>query len=156
MKNDIYRELLINLSSLLSRNNENISNESNFIALIKESLPSVSWVGIYYFDKENKSLYLGPFQGKVACTNIKVGSGVCGRCALYLKSIVVPNVLEYDGHIACDALSKSEIVMPIIYNNNLYGVLDLDSYEFNNFDIEDQENLEKCIDILLSIRKENI
>jgi GAF domain-containing protein len=93
-------------------------------------------------------LYLGPFQGKIACTKIKLGSGVCGTAAQKCESIIVPDVNQFPGHIFCDPDSKSEIVIPIVKNNNLIGVLDLDSDSYNSFNETDQKYLEEIVKFL--------
>src|SRR3990172_535084 len=115
-----YKLLLLQLKSLLTRKENLISNLSNFTATIKQAFDKVSWVGFYLFD--GKELYLGPFQGKVACTIIQLGKGVCGAAAQQRKTIIVPDVNKFPGHIFCDADSKSEIVVPIFHkDNSLFG-----------------------------------
>jgi len=125
-----------------------ISLLANFVALIHQMLPDVSWTGIYLNKEE--ILILGPFQGKVACTVIPFNRGVCGASATERRTIVVPNVHRFSGHIACDEGTMSEIVVPLIINGELFGVLDLDSYSENRFDETDQKYLEKSADILIS------
>ena len=141
-----YRLLVSQLKSLLSKNDNLISNLSNCTAAIKETFKKVSWVGFYIFDA--KKLYLGPFQGKVACTTIELGKGVCGTAAIQKKSIIVPDVDKFPGHIACDSGSRSEIVVPITNGNNLFGVLDLDSYNLNSFGEIDKKYLEEICKFL--------
>ena len=143
-----YKTLLPQIKSLLTSKENLISNLSNFTAAIKQTFDKVSWVGFYLFD--GKELYLGPFQGKVACTIIKIGKGVCGTTAETRKTIVVPDVNKFPGHIFCDADSKSEIVVPIIKNNELFGVLDLDSSSYNSFDETDKKYLEEICEFLAS------
>ncbi len=138
-----YQQLTEQLKSLLSKNDEMISNLSNFTAALKQTFEKISWVGFYFFD--GKKLYLGPFQGKVACTSIEIGKGVCGTAAERGETIVVPDVNKFSGHIFCDADSKSEIVLPILKNEKLFGVLDLDSAEFNSFDETDKKYLEEIV-----------
>ena len=141
-----YLNLIKNLENLLESDYFEISILANTSALIKEMLTDISWVGFYLsFDNQ---LLLGPFQGKVACTTIKVGSGVCGTSVKLKETIIVPNVHEFPGHIACDSASNSEIVIPIIINNEVYGVLDIDSYRFNRFTNTDQFYLEKVVNIV--------
>lgn len=135
------------LFSLISDCQNEISILSNMSALINMHMEDVSWVGFYLY--KNDELILGPFQGKIACTNIKIGKGVCGTSAQKQETIVVPNVHEFPGHIACDSASNSEIVVPIIIRNQLYGVLDLDSTSFNRFKDEEKNVLEKCVQILI-------
>ena len=113
-KAEIYRELLPQLESLVSGESDFIANTSNLSAALRQALPYVSWAG-FYFMKEGE-LVVGPFQGKVACTRISLGRGVCGTAAADNKTIVVPNVAEFPGHIYCDPDSKSEIVIPLTRN----------------------------------------
>ncbi|MGE5679552.1 MAG: GAF domain-containing protein [Bacillota bacterium] len=141
-----YRSLLPQIESLLSENDPNVSTLANFTAALKQSFDKFSWVGFYL--SENNQLYLGPFQGKVACTNIKYGQGVCGTAAAERKTIIVPDVDKFPGHIFCDADSKSEIVVPLLTDGNLYGILDVDSYLLNAFDQVDKHYLELLCQIL--------
>ena len=141
-----YRLLNSQLKSLLAKEDELISNLSNFAAAIKDTFDKVSWVGFYLFD--GNKLYLGPFQGKVACTNIEIGKGVCGTSAEKRETVIVPDVNKFPGHIFCDGNSKSEIVIPLIRKNKLLGVLDLDSHEFNSFGKIDKEYLEEICKFL--------
>lgn len=140
-KNDKYNLLLKQVQGLLNPSDPVLTNICNFIAAINETFPIISWIG-FYFIKDN-ILYLGPFQGKTACTKIKMGKGVCGTAAIELKTQVVENVQKFPGHIACDAESNSEIVIPLLNEGKVYGVLDLDSKEFSAFDNIDREWLEK-------------
>jgi GAF domain-containing protein len=141
-----YKTLLLQLKSLLMRNENLISNLSNLTAAIKQAFDKVSWVGFYLFN--GKELYLGPFQGKVACTIIQMGKGVCGTSAQMRKTIIVPDVNKFPGHIFCDEDSKSEIVVPILKNSELFGVLDLDSTSYNCFDETDKKYLEEICNFL--------
>jgi L-methionine (R)-S-oxide reductase len=141
-----YRLLSSQLKSLLVKTDNLISNLSNFTAAVKDTFDKISWVGFYLFD--GKKLYLGPFQGKAACTNIEMGKGVCGTSAVKRETIIVPDVEKFPGHIACDGNSKSEIVVPLIQNNKLLGVLDLDSYIYNAFGKRDKEFLEEICKFL--------
>ncbi len=143
-----YEQLLPQIASLISADDPVITNLSNFAAVIKESFTKVSWVGFYLL--KNDILFLGPFQGKVACTQIKICSGVCGTAAKEKKVIVVENVNNFPEHIACDSGSKSEIVLPLIFNNNVIGVLDLDSYNFSAFNKTDEIYLTRLVNILAS------
>ena len=143
---DKYSELAKQLKSLLSKDENLITNLANFTAALKQTFEKISWVGFYLFDGEK--LYLGPFQGKIACTSIKIGQGVCGTAAQKKDSIVVPDVNKFPGHIFCDPDSKSEIVIPIFLNNNLFGVLDIDSNSFNSFNEVDKKYLEEIIEFL--------
>jgi GAF domain-containing protein len=142
-----YENLLPQLKSLLSPSDELITNLSNCTALLKQSFEKISWVGFYFYN--GKELYLGPFQGKVACSIIKIGKGVCGAAAEKKKTIIVPDVNKFPGHIYCDADSKSEIVIPIIKRDgSLFGVLDFDSYDLNSFNETDKKYLEEICNFL--------
>jgi GAF domain-containing protein len=141
-----YRLLSSQLKALMVKEDNLISNLSNFAAAIKDTFEKVSWVGFYLFD--GKKLYLGPFQGKVACTNIEIGKGVCGSSAAKRETIIVPDVDKFPGHIACDSNSKSEIVVPLIQKDHLLGALDLDSHEYNSFGKTDKEYLEEICKFL--------
>ena len=144
---EIYRQVLPQIESLINPAEPTISNLSNVTAALKEVFDKISWVG-FYFLKENK-LYLGPFQGKVACTVIEVGKGVCGTSAMKRETVIVEDVHKFPGHIACDGGSNSEIVVPLIKGNEVYGVLDLDSYQFSAFNETDKIYLEKLCNLLL-------
>ncbi len=147
-KEQTYQELLTVMPVVLADTAYEISLLANFVALIHQMLPDVSWTGIYLNKEE--ILILGPFQGKVACTVIPFNRGVCGASATERRTIVVPNVHRFSGDIACDEGTMSEIVVPLIINGELFGVLDLDSYSENRFDETDQKYLEKSADILIS------
>ncbi len=136
-----YQNILKQLEYLLNKNDNLISNLSNLAALLKLSLKKASWVGFYI--KDDNKIFLGPFQGKPACVNIDLGKGVCGTAALKKETIIVPDVNNFEGHIACDSESRSEIVVPIIKNKELYGVLDVDSTSLNAFDQTDKKYLEE-------------
>ena len=143
-----YEDFLSLIKTLLSRNDNFLSNLSNFTAAIKQTFNKISWAGFYLFD--GTKLYLGPFQGKIACTSIELGKGVCGISALQHKTVIVPDVNKFPGHISCDSESKSEIVIPIIKKDKsdfslkgtLLGVLDLDSASYNSFNETDKKYLE--------------
>lgn len=143
----IYSSLLPQLEVLINSDEPIISNLSNISSALKEAFDKISWVGFYLL-KDGK-LFLGPFQGKTACTTIKIGSGVCGTAARKQETIIVEDVDEFPGHIACDAGSKSEIVVPLIKNEKLIGVLDIDSYKYSSFNEIDKKYLEKVC-VLLS------
>jgi len=119
------------LDDLLTGDSFEMSILANASALIKQMTEGINWVGFYIL-KQDK-LYLGPFQGKVACNVIEVGKGVCGSSAKTGKTIVVPDVNKFPGHIACDEASRSEVVVPLFVNQKLYGVLDIDSAKLNRF-----------------------
>ena len=131
-KTELYNQLAAQLRSLLEGERDLIANAANFAALIFHSLPDLNWAG-FYFRKEGE-LVLGPFQGRPACVRIVIGKGVCGASAERLETVIVPNVRDFPGHIACDSASNSEIVVPIIYNEVLIGVLDLDSPKLARFE----------------------
>ena len=138
-----YQTLLSATRGLLQDKQQPVSIYANLSALLKQTLTDVSWTGFYLYN--GSALYLGPFQGKVACVDITLDRGVCGKSARERKTIVVPNVHEFPGHIACDEGSNSEIVVPIIKDKKLIGVLDIDSYKFNRFDSVDQVQLEAFV-----------
>jgi L-methionine (R)-S-oxide reductase len=143
-----YKLLLKQLKELLNPNDHELSNLSNLTSALNETFNKISWVGFYLYDKEK--LYLGPFQGKVACTTIEIGNGVCGTAAAKKETIVVPDVDKFPGHIVCDSDSKSEIVLPIITKDGeLFGVLDLDSSEYNSFNDTDKIYLEEICKFLV-------
>jgi GAF domain-containing protein len=141
-----YEKFSIIIKGLLNKNDNKLSNLSNFTAALKQTFDKINWVGFYLFDGEK--LYLGPFQGKVACTQIELGKGVCGFAASSLKTIIVPDVNKFSGHIVCDSDSKSEIVIPLIKNDKLLGVLDIDSASLNSFDKTDKKYLEYICNFL--------
>ncbi len=143
-----YKLLIKQIQSLLNKNDNILSNLSNFTAALKQTFDKISWVGFYLYD--GKELYLGPFQGKVACTKIQIGKGVCGTSAEKRETMIVPDVDKFTGHIACDVESKSEIVVPIIKDDKLYGVLDLDSSSLNSFNETDRIYLEELVNILVN------
>lgn len=131
------------LLSLSESSRNYIPLMSNISALLFENMKDINWAGFYLVKNDN--LLLGPFQGKVACVNIEKGKGVCGTSLKEDKTIVVENVHEFIGHIACDSASNSEIVIPIHYNNEIRAVLDIDSPLINRFSIEDKDNLEEFV-----------
>lgn len=134
------------LDGLLESINYEISLLSNAAAFINQELDDVSWVGFYLC--QDNQLILGPFQGKVACTIIPYNKGVCGACASNLSVYRIKDVHQFVGHIACDSATNSEIVLPIIIDNKLYGVLDLDSTSYDRFSQNDQELLENLVKII--------
>lgn len=142
-KSDLYNHLVKQMESLLFNERDFIANAANFCSLVYTTLPELNWAGFYLY--KDGELVLGPFQGKPACVRIALGKGVCGTAAKAKKTIVVDNVHEFPGHIACDPQSKSEIVFPIIKENELIGVLDLDSPVLNRFDADDQAGLEALV-----------
>ncbi len=141
-----YERIIFNIKLQLHKESDKLANLCNTMAFIKE-LPDVSWAGVYI--ERDGELVLGPFQGKAACNRIKIGSGVCGTTFEEGRTLVVPDVEKFPGHIACDSLSKSEIVVPIICNDKKIGVLDLDSYSLNRFNEVDKEKLEEIVRLLI-------
>jgi GAF domain-containing protein len=141
-----YRELLPQLASLVEGEPDLIANLANITAALKECLPIASWIG-FYITRTPNELVLGPFQGKIACVRIAFGRGVCGTSASERKTMLVPDVEQFPGHIACDAGSRSEIVVPIIARDRVVAVLDLDSYELAAFDETDAEYLAKVAEL---------
>ncbi len=146
-KADTYREIAVQLSGLLSGERNGMANAANMCALLYQMLPDVNWVGFYFL--QGGELVLGPFQGKVACVRIPLGRGVCGTAAARRQILLVPDVNEFPGHIACDGASRSEIVLPLVQAGRLLGVLDLDSPKLSRFDHEDQDGLEVAANLLL-------
>jgi L-methionine (R)-S-oxide reductase len=143
-----YNSIKIQLIALLEEEHDFISNSANFASLLFYSLNDINWVGFYLL-KDNE-LVLGPFQGKPACGRIAIGKGVCGRAAENIEIIIVENVHQFPGHIACDSASNSEIVIPLIKNNIFIGILDIDSPLFNRFGNEDANELKELCDILIN------
>jgi GAF domain-containing protein len=141
-----YKLLIKQLNNLLNKKDNFLSNLSNLTAALKHSFDKISWVGFYLFD--GKRLYLGPFQGQVACTEIELGKGVCGTSAEKRESVIVPDVDKFPGHISCDTGSRSEIVIPVIKKGELFGVLDIDSYNYDSFDEIDKKYLEEICTFL--------
>jgi GAF domain-containing protein len=144
----LYPQLREELRSLISGESDWIANLANASALLFHSLPDLNWAGFYLLKADE--LVVGPFQGRPACARIGLGRGVCGTAAEQRRSIVVPNVDEFPGHIACDSASKSEIVVPMVVGERLLGVLDVDSPKFGRFSAEDQVGLEAFVNVLLS------
>jgi len=143
-----YREISVQLAGLFSGERNGLANAANMCALLYHMLPDVNWVGFYFM--QGGELVLGPFQGKVACVRIAVGRGVCGTAAERREILVVPDVNDFPGHIACDAASRSEIVLPLVQDGRLLGVLDLDSPKPSRFDHEDRDGLHAAVNLLLS------
>lgn len=140
-----YQSLLPQIQALISGEKDFTANLANTSAALKQAF-NFWWVGFYLV--KNDELVLGPFQGPVACTRIAKGKGVCGTSWKEAKSIVVPNVDEFPGHIACSSFSKSEIVVPMVHHGEIVGVLDVDSEHLNHFDEIDEKYLTELITIL--------
>lgn len=133
--------LALQVDALLEDEHDLVANLANSAALLYQELPDINWVGYYLYDKTDQQLNLGPFQGKVACMHIELGSGVCGSAFASQKIQRVANVHEFPGHIACDSASNSEIVLPLTKNGQQIGVLDIDSPLLDRFSPEDEANL---------------
>ena len=146
-KPELYASVLAQARALLEGESDLIANLANIASLIYHCLPDLNWVGFYLL--KSGELVVGPFQGKPACVRIALGKGVCGTAAARRATVLVENVHEFDGHIACDSASNSEIVVPLVRGSELLGVLDLDSPKFARFDREDQVGLEAMVAELL-------
>lgn len=145
-KSEFYQSLLGQVKAIISDEADLIANMANISAILFNAYDDVNWAGFYrMLDDE---LVLGPFQGQVACIRIPVGRGVCGTAVSSKKTQRIADVHQFSGHIACDALSNSEIVIPIFANNEVIAVLDIDSVTYNRFDNEDQQGLEAIIAVL--------
>ena len=140
-KREQYLELVEQARSLMAGEPDRIANAANLTALIYAVLPDLNWVGFYFFD--GRELVVGPFQGKPACVRIPLGKGVCGTAAASRDTVVVLDVEQFPGHIACDVASRSEIVVPLVASDGrLLGVIDVDSPKLSRFDHEDQHGME--------------
>jgi L-methionine (R)-S-oxide reductase len=146
-KAGLYAELADELAALLAGETDPIANAANAVAVIFHSLPDLNWAGCYFLRGEE--LVLGPFQGKPACVRIPLGTGVCGTAAATRRSLMVADVHAFPGHIACDAASRSELVVPLVSGSDLIGVLDLDSPRLARFDATDVAGCEALVAILL-------
>jgi L-methionine (R)-S-oxide reductase len=142
-----YDELARELDALLSGETDATANAANAAAAIFHSLPDLNWAGFYFL--RGDTLVLGPFQGRPACVRIKSGAGVCGTAARERRSVLVPDVEQFPGHIACDTASRSELVVPLIRDGETLGVLDLDSPDLARFDAEDQAGCEMVAAIVV-------
>lgn len=153
-KSQHYADLLQQARGLLLDEHDLIANAANFSALIFNSLPKLNWAGFYLFD--GKELVVGPFQGKPACVRIPLGSGVCGTAANTRQTQVVADVNTFAGHIACDAASQSEIVVPLVHaDGTLLGVWDCDSFVTDRFDEDDRQGMEAlCVCFMSSLERE--
>jgi L-methionine (R)-S-oxide reductase len=147
-KSGLYRDLAAQLAALIAGEPDLVANTANMAALLYHRLPELNWAG-FYFAKAGE-LVLGPFQGKPACVRIAWGNGVCGAAAARGSAIVVPDVDAFPGHIACDAASRSELVVPVVSADRVVGVLDLDSPRRSRFDDEDRVGCERLVAVLLA------
>jgi L-methionine (R)-S-oxide reductase len=143
----LYANLQRSLGGLLAGEHDLIANAANFAALVYESLPDLNWAGCYFL--RGDELVLGPFQGRPACVRIAIGRGVCGSAAQRRSSVLVPDVHEFPGHIACDAASRSELVVPMLQGERLVGVFDLDSPRTGRFTTVDQAGIEQAVRTLM-------
>ena len=143
-----YARLAQELTALIAGESDLIANAANTAALIFAALPEVNWAGFYF--QRGSELVLGPFQGKPACVRIPVGQGVCGAAAVQRRTLVVPDVQRFPGHIACDAASRAEIVVPLLDGGALLGVLDVDSSRAARFDEADARGLEGLARLLVA------
>jgi GAF domain-containing protein len=148
-KADLYRDLVVSLAALLAGETDAVANLANASGLLAQTLDRINWCGFYL--TRGQDLVLGPFQGKPACVRIALGRGVCGTAGQRRETVVVPDVDAFAGHIACDADSRSEIVVPILDGGQLLGVLDVDSPEKNRFDAVDREGLENFVRALVPL-----
>jgi L-methionine (R)-S-oxide reductase len=146
-KEENYQLVKKQLKALIEDEKNRIANLSNAAALLNQFLDRINWVGFYLMDE--KELVLGPFQGLPACVRIPVGKGVCGTAVQKGETILVEDVHQFPGHIACDAASQSEIVVPLIKNGEIIGVLDIDSPEKSRFDELDKKMIEEFVEVLI-------
>ena len=146
-KTEFYSELRVQLAALLEGETDLIANTANMASLLYHALPDVNWAGFYFL--KGGELVLGPFNGKPACVRIAMSKGVCGSAAAAQESVLVADVYAFPGHIACDAASRSELVIPLIRNSEVLGVLDLDSPLPGRFTAEDQAGCESLAETLL-------
>lgn len=142
-----YAELAAQARALLSGETDRIANAANFAALAYQALPAINWAGFYFYD--GRELVLGPFQGKPACVRIALDRGVCGAAARQRRTQVVADVHAFPGHIACDAASRSEVVVPLVRHGQLIGVWDVDSPQPGRFDDEDRQGMEALCAVFL-------
>jgi len=144
-KTEFYQELLTQTRALICDETDSIANMANISALLFDALEHVNWLGFYRVIDEQ--LVLGPFQGKVACIRIPLGAGVCGAAAQTKVTQRINDVHQFDGHIACDATTNAEIVIPVLLNGDIISVLDIDSTSFERFDQQDQDGLEAIVKV---------
>jgi L-methionine (R)-S-oxide reductase len=147
-KPELYAELVSQARALLAGEPDRIAKAANFAALVFHGVPDLNWAGFYFYD--GAELVVGPFQGKPACVRIAIGKGVCGTAAATRKSQLVPDVHAFAGHIACDSASNSEIVVPLIENDVLIGVWDVDSPTINRFDAGDLQGMEALAKVFIA------
>jgi len=148
-KEEMYEDLLRQARGLLEGERDLIANTANLSALIWQVVPDLNWAGFYFM--RGGELVLGPFQGKPACVRIAVAKGVCGTAVATRSTMLVEDVHAFPGHIACDAASNSELVVPMISNGQVVGVLDLDSPQLRRFDGVDQRGVEQLVAFLMTV-----
>lgn len=146
-KPELYRDISRQLKALFAEESNLVANAANMAALIYHGLPDLNWAGFYF--RDGAELVLGPFQGKPACVQIKIGEGVCGTAAARAATVLVPDVHKFPGHIACDPESRSELVVPLVEAGAVLGVLDLDSPLLAHFDERDRDGCEQLVALLL-------
>ena len=146
-KADKYTTIFRTIQALVEGESDIIANMANMSALLHEEF-GFWWTGFYRVEQESDQLVLGPFQGPVACTRIQFGKGVCGTAWERAETVIVPDVHQFPGHIACSSASNSEIVVPVFHGKKVIAVLDIDSTEFNSFDQTDKEWLEKIVSLI--------
>lgn len=146
-KESDYAQLAAELAGLLADEPDAIANAANTAALLFEALPDINWAGFYFL--KGDELVVGPFQGKPACVRIPVGKGVCGTAVARQSTLVVPDVHDFPGHIACDAASRSEIVVPLLSGGIVFGVLDIDSPLPGRFDDADRRGIERLAAVFM-------
>ncbi len=151
----LYAELEQSLRALLGGEPDLIACAANMSSLLYWSLPDLNWVGFYLLEPKSGELLVGPFQGKPACVRIPLGQGVCGTAAQRRETVIVKDVHDFAGHIACDSASNSEIVLPIVVAGQLVGVLDLDSPRVARFDEDDARGLEKLVEVFVAATRRN-
>jgi GAF domain-containing protein len=151
-KPELYRDLSRQLSALLAGECDLIANAANTAALIYHGVPDLNWAGFYF--RAGVELVLGPFQGKPACVRIPIGTGVCGTAAERAETVLVPDVHDFSGHIACDPNSRSELVVPLVDAGTVLGVLDLDSPLLARFDEIDREGCEQLASLFVEHRRQ--
>jgi GAF domain-containing protein len=142
-KSELHAQLLAQARGLIDRERDALANSANLAALVFHTLPDLNWAGFYWL--KGGELVLGAFQGKPACVRIALGRGVCGAAARERRTVIVPDVHAFTGHIACDGASRSEIVVPVLRSGTVLGVLDLDSPSLARFDAEDARGLEELV-----------
>lgn len=148
-KAEQYKQLADMAKALLAGESDRIANAANLSSLVYHTVPDLNWVGFYFFD--GNELVVGPFQGKPACVRIPLDKGMCGRAARTRQTVRIDNVHDEPDHIACDAASVSELVIPLVQDDQLIGVFDIDSPVANRFDAEDQKGFERLVGLFVQL-----